>query len=227
MAACDGQHVGRLGGSAGAERAHVSAEHAHAGTRAHAGTHAHVSAEHADAGIQHAHASTQHAHAGTQHAHTSATTQRAVQTIPPAIRRLVLRRDSGRRVVPGCRHATWVDVHHLEPRAEGGGHDPNNLVTLCGAHHRALHRGALVIEGAVTTGLTFRHADGSRYGALTSPSVADISAKAFQALRRLGFGEGEVRRALAQAARIGAGDSTETLVRRSLLLLTERHARAS
>jgi hypothetical protein len=32
------------------------------------------------------------------------------------------------------------------------------------AHHRALHRGELVIEGAVATGLRFRHADGSVYG---------------------------------------------------------------
>ena len=34
---------------------------------------------------------------------------RATQTIPPAVRRHVLRRDHGRCVVPGCRHATYVD----------------------------------------------------------------------------------------------------------------------
>jgi 5-methylcytosine-specific restriction endonuclease McrA len=35
--------------------------------------------------------------------------------------------------VPGCRHATFVDVHHLRPRAEGGANTIENLVTLCGA----------------------------------------------------------------------------------------------
>jgi hypothetical protein len=194
MAACDGQHLGRLDESTGLA----------------AGTH--------DA---------QRAHGGAELADASATTARAVQTIPPAIRRLVLRRDGGRCVVPSCRHATWLDTHHLETRAEGGGHDPNNLVTLCAAHHRALHRGELVIERAVTTGLTFRHADGSAYGGVVSPSAVDAAAKAFRALRRLGFGEGEARRALTQAAHMGGGDSVETWVRRCLGLLTERCARAS
>jgi hypothetical protein len=76
---------------------------------------------------------------------------RAAQSIPPAMRRLVLRRDHGRCVVPGCRHAIYVDVHHLETRADGGPNAPDNLVTLCGAHHRALHRGSLIIEGKVGT----------------------------------------------------------------------------
>ncbi|HKY37351.1 MAG TPA: hypothetical protein VJN18_15520 [Polyangiaceae bacterium] len=49
--------------------------------------------------------------------------------------------------------------------------------------------------------------------------AAEASAKAFQALRRIGFGEGEVRRAITQVARRGAGDSTGTLVRRCLLVL--------
>jgi hypothetical protein len=44
--------------------------------------------------------------------------ERATQTIPPAGRRRVLARDAGRCVVPGCRHATFVDVHHFRaPKA--------------------------------------------------------------------------------------------------------------
>jgi hypothetical protein len=198
MAACDGQQLGRLDQGAGPV----------------AGTH-------------HAHGGAELFAMDAQRAHASRTMTRAVQSIPPAIRRLVLRRDSGRCVVPGCRHATWVDVHHLETRAEGGGHDASNLVTLCGAHHRALHRGELVIAGAVATRLTFRHADGSVYGDIVSPSLIDHAAKAFQALRRLGFGESEVRRALSQAARVGPSDGVETLVRRCLVLLTQSYARAS
>jgi hypothetical protein len=56
---------------------------------------------------------------------------RAVQDVRPALRRLVHRRDHGRCVVPGCRHVAWLDVHHLQAREEGGGHEPENLITLC------------------------------------------------------------------------------------------------
>jgi hypothetical protein len=62
---------------------------------------------------------------------------RATQTIPPAVRREVLRRDRRRCVVPGCRNHIFLDVHHLDPRAEGGGHDPERLASLCGCHHPA------------------------------------------------------------------------------------------
>ena len=50
-------------------------------------------------------------------------------------------------------------------RSEGGDHDEDGLVVLCSAHHRAQHRGHLLIEGRVSTGLRFRHADGRGYGA--------------------------------------------------------------
>jgi 5-methylcytosine-specific restriction endonuclease McrA len=169
----------------------------------------------------------ENAHVGAKVDHVGVQLQRAVQTIPPAIRRLVLRRDHGRCVVPGCRHATHVDLHHLDTRAEGGQHDPDNLITLCGAHHRALHRGSLIIEGRVSSGITFRHADGSEYGAAVSPVGADVGTKAFQGLRRLGFREGDVRKALGQAAQVvSTRASVEALMRHCLLLLTKRHARA-
>jgi hypothetical protein len=89
---------------------------------------------------------------------------RATQTIPPALRRQVVRRDHGCCVVPGCRNATFIDVHHIQPRAEGGQHVADNLVVLCSAHHRAVHRGLLVIAGTVASGLTFTRADGASYG---------------------------------------------------------------
>jgi hypothetical protein len=177
MAACDAQHLGRIDVAGANVSAHVATG---------------ATAEEADVD----------AHVGTLAVHGATRLPRAVQTIPPAIRRLVLRRDHGRCAVPGCRHAIHVDLHHLETRADGGQHDPDNLITLCGAHHRAFHRGALIIEGRVSSGLTFRHADGSPYGAALSPATADASAQAFQALRRLGFREGEVRRALREAAEV-------------------------
>jgi hypothetical protein len=48
----------------------------------------------------------------------------------------------------------------------------------------------------VSTGLTFRHADGSRYGALIDAGAAGRRTEAFRALRRLGFRESEVRNVL-------------------------------
>jgi hypothetical protein len=147
---------------------------------------------------------------------------RASQGIPPATRRLVLRRDHGQCVVPGCRHAVFVDVHHLQLRSEGGNHDADSLVVLCAAHHRALHRGLLIAEGSSAVTVTFRHADGSAYGDLVSPRSAMAQTQAFAALRKLGFSEGEVRRALARLRTDGGFDheGVEQIVRAALGVLT-------
>jgi len=147
--------------------------------------------------------------------------KRATQTIPPAIRRGVLRRDSHCCRVPGCRHTRYVDVHHLVPRAEGGGHEPENLVTLCGAHHRALHRGEITASGTATSAV-FRHADGTQYGGEVNPSATETSSKLLFALRHLGFGESESRRALeAVATHVGQGEPLEKLIPRALAILVK------
>jgi hypothetical protein len=140
---------------------------------------------------------------------------RATQTIPPALRRAVLRRDEARCKVPGCRHATFVDVHHLVPRAEGGRHSAENLVTLCGAHHRAIHRGELIIEGTPSTGLRFLHADGTVYGGSPSPVTTNLRAKASRALELMGYRPSEVKRALLRIH--GNSDANlEQLIRQAL-----------
>jgi hypothetical protein len=158
---------------------------------------------------------------GTACAQVGATrTLRAHQDIPPAVRRKVMRRDGGRCVVPGCRHATFVDIHHLKLRSEGGDHDDDALVVLCGAHHQALHRGLLAIEGRVSTGLRFLHADGTRYGAEVDPDSVAANGEAFRALRGLGFREGDARHALEQVrkhAHVGA--KVEELIRSALEVL--------
>jgi hypothetical protein len=143
---------------------------------------------------------------------------RATQTTPPALRRAVFRRDGARCKVPGCRHATFVDVHHLVPRAEGGTHTLENLMTLCSAHHRAIHRGELLIEGTPAIGLRFRHADGTIYGGSPSPSVADARAKACRALELMGYRSSEVKRAL---LRIHPSEADlEQIIRHALRELT-------
>jgi hypothetical protein len=146
-------------------------------------------------------------------------TKRATQTIPPATRRLVLRRDHGRCVVPGCTHATFVDLHHVTPRSEGGTHDPDRLATVCGAHHAALHEGRLSIEGRASTGFVVQHADGTSYGDEVT-SAHGVMADVFLALRALGFKETESRRALAAAqTHVGTNACFDSVLRRALAVL--------
>jgi HNH endonuclease/RuvA, C-terminal domain len=123
---------------------------------------------------------------------------RAKQTIPPALRRSVLTRDQRHCRVPGCTHSTFVDVHHIVPRAEGGRNDASNLLTMCSAHHRAVHRGELSIKPGGDAGIRFRHADGTLYGQPATPHAVDVQTKVFSALRNLGFREREVRAVLAE-----------------------------
>jgi len=128
-----------------------------------------------------------------------------------------MHRHARRCAAPGCRSGVFLDVHHVRPRAEGLDHDPDNLVVLCGAHHRALHRGTLVIEGRFCTGLTFRHADGTSYGGDVSPHQAEVSAQAFGALKWMGFGERAARAAVQSAlAHVGTRATTEEVLRRAL-----------
>jgi hypothetical protein len=111
---------------------------------------------------------------------------RATQTIPPKIQRHVLLRHHNRCAVPGCRHAV-LDLHHLDERAEGGTHDPNRMLPLCGAHHDAAHRRVLLIGGDANTGFTFKHADGREYGSsLVAPRRAQDFANAEGALCSMG-----------------------------------------
>jgi hypothetical protein len=144
-------------------------------------------------------------------------TGKATQDIPPATRRLVMRRHHGRCAVPGCRNSRFTDVHHVHLRSEGGTHDPENLLCMCSVHHMAVHRGALLIEGTWATGLTFRHADGSSYGAPASPHAAAILSDVHQALTGLGFKEREARRMVETVRpQLGADATTVDAVRCAL-----------
>lgn len=146
--------------------------------------------------------------------------RRAKQSIPPAMRRWVMRRDRSCCVVPGCKSSTFLDAHHLTPREEGGDHDVDRLVTLCGAHHRAVHDGRIVIEGLASERLAFFHADGTPYGGAVSPAVIELKTQAFQALRNLGFKESETRRTLDAIDLHHVGVTLESVVRQALAMLT-------
>jgi len=145
--------------------------------------------------------------------------RRASQTIPPAIRRKVVRRHHGRCAVPGCRHSGFVHQHHHRRRADGGGHDPDELCLLCEGHHRATHEGYLVIEGSWSAGFVFRHADGSLYGSRgsgpepwPSPTHQSRIAAAMRALRGLGRTESDAKRLVDRVAtHVGPGATAAEL----------------
>ena len=68
---------------------------------------------------------------------------------------------------------------------------PDNLLPLCGAHHRATHVGALVTRGSDSAGLTFEHADGVAYGSpAVSPARVPVLATVLELLERAGRGRG-------------------------------------
>jgi hypothetical protein len=214
IAKCDGQHLGQLLPPAAARapaNENASLDAAPIGG-ADGGTHD-TPAEPNDDQSSVTCQSSDHAHVGTESRPESDATaatrpqraagaevrpSRARQSVPPALRRAVLTRDRHRCTVPGCTHATFVDVHHVQPRSEGGCNEASNLLTLCSAHHRATHRGELLIDGERDGSFRFRHADGAAYGDPLMPRRIDAHAKVFSALRHLGFRESEVKTVLSE-----------------------------
>jgi hypothetical protein len=71
---------------------------------------------------------------------------RTARTIPGWLARIVRTRDRGCRF-PDCQRTLWLQVHHLEHWADGGPTNLDNLITLCGFHHRLLHNERWQIKG--------------------------------------------------------------------------------
>lgn len=70
---------------------------------------------------------------------------RGVSAIPAHILHELHLRDRGacrKRMPDGaeCGRTQWTEIHHVIPRAHGGADALENLITLCGAHHRQLHQ---------------------------------------------------------------------------------------
>jgi hypothetical protein len=69
------------------------------------------------------------------------------ESIAPAIRAFVLKRDHGRCSIEGCGSRHRLQTHHIKERHEGGDHDPDNLITLCWYHHHvAIHQLGFTID---------------------------------------------------------------------------------
>jgi hypothetical protein len=129
---------------------------------------------------------------------------RATQAISPAMRRKVKHRDKGRCRIPGCRSSCNIDIHHLWWLSLGGTHDYGNLITLCEAHHIALHEGALHITIDPATGEVTVRREGRN--AFTRSTRAVEAAKA---LRAKGFEKNDVRAAIERTrTHVGTADAT-------------------
>ena len=81
--------------------------------------------------------------------------QGRVQRDPTSVQRVEIdRRDKGCRF-PGCSYTEFTNVHHIQHWADGGLTNLDNLVTLCGRHHRAVHELGWAVSGNADTVLTF------------------------------------------------------------------------
>ena len=61
--------------------------------------------------------------------------------------RQIAARDRFRCQVPGCSRPA-AHAHHIEFRSHGGSDDPENLISLCAAHHEyGIHGGLMRVTG--------------------------------------------------------------------------------
>lgn len=84
---------------------------------------------------------------------------RTTRTIPPWLARLVRARDQGCRF-PSCRRTRWTQIHHIVHWADGGPTNLNNLITLCGFHHRLIHEHKWTITGDPNHHITWHYPNG-------------------------------------------------------------------
>jgi hypothetical protein len=88
--------------------------------------------------------------------------EKALEAAMEALRRALNARDTGCRF-PGCTFDRYIDAHHVEHWADGGETKLSNLVTLCRAHHRMVHKGEIVIKARENGEWQFFSQDGRPY----------------------------------------------------------------
>jgi uncharacterized protein DUF222/HNH endonuclease len=76
--------------------------------------------------------------------------------------RALWRRDNG-CAVPGCGRIRFLHAHHVVFWTNGGRTDLDNLILLCGEHHRALHEGAFSITALGRQRFRFNGPGGALY----------------------------------------------------------------
>ena len=99
--------------------------------------------------------------------------ERRRRIVPGRLQRALKLRDRNRCRFPGCAHQRHVEAHHVQHWIDGGETCLENLVLLCGAHHRLLHHGAfhIVIED---DGIVFVRRDGEVIEPALNPQFAEV-----------------------------------------------------
>ncbi len=87
---------------------------------------------------------------------------RRSRLIPAWLRHQLWHRDGNCRF-PGCPFKGWLHAHHITHWADGGPTDLDNLILLCGYHHRFLHEHGWSIENDPDGKPLFRRSDGQIY----------------------------------------------------------------
>ncbi len=96
--------------------------------------------------------------------------QGRVRRDPTPVQRMEIdRRDKGCRF-PGCTYTEFTNVHHIQHWADGGLTNLDNLVTLCGRHHRAVHELGWTVSGDADSVLTVTSPHGRSMQSVPSPT---------------------------------------------------------
>jgi hypothetical protein len=85
------------------------------------------------------------------------------RTVPGWLRRLVHHRDGGTCRFHGCDNKQWLQVHHIVHWSKGGTTDLDNLILLCGFHHRFVHEHGWHITRNSNNQFQFRKPDWTLY----------------------------------------------------------------
>ena len=89
---------------------------------------------------------------------------------PTPVQRVEIdRRDKGCRF-SGCSYSEFTNVHHIVHWVDGGLTNLDNLVTLCGRHHRAVHELGWTVSGDANGVLTFIGPHGRSMQSAPSPT---------------------------------------------------------
>jgi hypothetical protein len=89
---------------------------------------------------------------------------RTTRNVEAWLRRLIEGRDKGCRF-PGCKRRRWLDCHHILSWSKFGPTNLDNLISLCGFHHRMIHNEEWTITGDPNGHLDFHN----KWGRLHTP----------------------------------------------------------
>lgn len=91
--------------------------------------------------------------------------------VPSEVRREVIARSGDRCEVPGCALDTFLEVAHVEPHADGGNREAENLLRLCHVHHTQFDADCLLFGGWRDRRPVFRTAHGEEITGRTAPNA--------------------------------------------------------